>query len=96
MTNGMGSFWVDPARYSAYRCKELADEAKSLAKREKELRDLMSRASEGSGGAVIGTLTYRSDYQTVLEQEKLLNRTTAEKKCQPATATTYTSDQMIR
>jgi hypothetical protein len=96
MTDSMGSFWVDPARYTAYRCKDLAVEAKNLADREKQLRDLMSKASEGTGGAVIGTLTYRSDYQTVLEQEKLLKRTTAEKNCPPATTTTYTSDQTIR
>lgn len=96
VTDSMGSFWVDPARYSAYRCKQLADEARGLAAREKQLRDLMSKASEGTGGALIGTLSYRGDYQTVLEQEKLVQRTAADKNCTQANTTTYTSDQTIR
>ena len=47
--------------------------------RENELRGLIEKANESSGGAVIGSLAYRSDYESVLAEEKLLQRTAAEK-----------------
>jgi hypothetical protein len=92
---------VDPGRYDGYDCKGLVGQWNGLVTREKQLRNLINRADEGGGtGEVIGTLAYRSDYQTVLEQKKVLQRTAAEKKCQlapiPAAAPAFTSDQTIR
>jgi hypothetical protein len=95
--SGCGSFGgllVDPAHYSAYHCNQLITESQNLANREKQLRDLMDKASEGGGGSVMGVLAYRSDYETVLEQQKLLKRTAAEQKC--ALVPTYSSDGTIR
>lgn len=94
LSDGVGGLLVDPARYSAYHCKELIEESQNLAKREKQLRDLMDKASEGGGGTIIGTLAYRTDYDTVLEQQKLLKRTAAEQKCE--LVPTYSSDRTIR
>ncbi len=93
-SDGAASLLVDPARYSAYHCKELIAESKNLATREKKLRDLMDKASEGGGGTIIGTLAYRSDYETVLEQEKMLKRTAVEQKCELVPS--YSSDHTIR
>lgn len=92
--DGFGSLMVDPARYDGYHCQGLADQWKGLQAREKQLRNLMDKASEGGGGTVIGALAYSSDYQTVLEQEKVLQRAAAKQKCQ--FVATYTSDQTIR
>lgn len=92
--DGIGAMLVDPARYDAYHCDQLVQEWKSLRTRENQLRNLIDKASEGTGGTVIGALAYRGDYQTVLEQEKLLQRAAATQKCQ--LAPTYTSDQSIR
>jgi hypothetical protein len=100
--DGVGALMVDPARYEGYNCKDLAGQWKNLVTRENQLRNLINRADEGGGsGEVIGALTYRSDYQTVLEQKKVLQRTAAEKKCQMAptpetVAPAFTSDQTIR
>ncbi len=93
-SDGVAGLLVDPARYSAYHCKELVAESKNLANREKQLRDLMDKASEGGGGSVIGNLAYRSDYETVLEQQKMLKRTAAQQKCE--LVPTYSSDGTIR
>ncbi len=60
---GAGSFIVDPGHYDAYHCKDLDTRAKALVTREKELRALMDKASESGGGAVIGALSYRTDYE---------------------------------
>ena len=93
-SDSAGTLFADPGHYAAYHCKDLMAESKNLANRERDLRNLMERASEGTGGSVIGTFAYRSDYETVLEEQKLLQRTAAEKKCEMAPS--YNSDRVIR
>jgi hypothetical protein len=93
-TDGMASLSVDPAKYSGYHCKELVGQWKGLVAREKQLRDLIDKASEGGGGTVIAAVAYRGDYDTVLQQEKVLKRTAAEQNCE--LTPNYSSDQTIR
>jgi hypothetical protein len=92
--NGPGSFLVDPGRYEAYHCNDLVTRWKQLTDREKELRALMDKASQSGTGAVIGAVAYRSDYEGVLTEEKLVQREAADKKCE--LTTTFQSDQSIR
>jgi hypothetical protein len=94
LDNGPGTIFVDPGHYSVYKCNELATQLKTLGAKEKELRGLMDKASEGGGGAVIGTLAYRADYEAVLTEERLVQRQAADKKCE--VAPNYQSDQTIR
>ena len=94
MSDGAGSLMVDPGRYSAYRCNDLVARWKILVAREKELRGLIDKAKEGGGGAVIGSLAYRTDYDAALSDEKLLQRTAAEKNC--GFTPEFQSDQTIR
>lgn len=94
MPDGAGSLLVDPGRYDAYHCNELAARWKVLVAREKDLRNLMDKAGQGGGGAVIGSLAYRSDYDAVVSEEKLLQRTAADKNC--GLTTQFQSDQTIR
>jgi hypothetical protein len=90
-----GSFLIDPGRYSVYHCDELATRWTALVAREKELHGLIDKAGEGgSGGAVIGSLAYRTDYDSVLSEERLLQRTAAEKNC--GFKPELQSDQTIR
>jgi hypothetical protein len=81
-SDGLSSYLVDPGHYSVYHCKDLVVRLNQLLAREKDLRNLMDRASEGGGGAVIGALSYRTDYEKVLADEAVLRRTAAEKKCE--------------
>jgi len=95
--DGPGALIVDPGRYSVYHCNDLVAQWKVLQTRQKELRGLMDKASEGGGGTVIGTLAYRTDYETVLTQRKLLQREAADKKCDLGMPSSdYQSDQTIR
>jgi hypothetical protein len=94
MTDGAGSILVDPGRYTAYHCNDLAARWKVLVAREKELHGLMDKANESNGGAVIGSLAYRTDYESVLSEEKLLQRTAADKNC--GFTPDFQSDQTIR
>jgi hypothetical protein len=93
-TDGVTSLVVDPARYEGFHCKDLVGQWNGLVAREKQLRNLIDKASDGAGGTVIATVAYRSDYDTVLEQEKVLKRTAAEKNCE--LEHNYNSDQGIR
>jgi hypothetical protein len=94
LSDGPGALFVDPGRYSAYHCKELIAESQALANRERELGNLMGKAGEGGGGSVIGAFAYRSDYESVLEQKKLVQRAAAEQKCEMVPS--YNSDHVIR
>ncbi len=78
---GVGTLLIDPGHYSVYHCDGLATRLKALQVREQELSNLMLRASEGGGGALIGNMTYRADYENVLGEEAVLRRAAAEKKC---------------
>jgi len=89
-----GAVLIDPGRYDAYHCNELAARWKVLAARETELRGLMDKASEGGGGFVIGSLAYRTDYDAARSDEKLLLRIAAEKNC--GFNPSLQSDQIIR
>ena len=73
--------WVDPGRYTFYHCEALPAQLKAIQERRKELYNLMARASEGGGGALIGTMTYRADYEKTFGEEKVLRYAAAEKNC---------------
>jgi hypothetical protein len=94
MTDGAGSILIDPGRYIAYHCDDLSALSKVLVARQKELQGLMDKASEGGGGAVIGSLAYRTDYESVLSEEKLLQRTAVDKNC--GFTPDFQSDKTIR
>jgi hypothetical protein len=93
MGDGPGSLFVDPGRYDAYHCNELAARWKYLNEREQTLRNLMDKASEGSGGSVIGSISYGADYNSVLTEKKIVQRQATEKKCELVPA--FQSDQTI-
>jgi hypothetical protein len=93
MADGPGSLFVDPGRYDAYHCNELAARWKYLIEREQTLHNLMSKASEASGGGVIGSISYGADYDSVLTEKKIVQREAAEKKCELVPA--FQSDQTI-
>jgi hypothetical protein len=89
-TDGMTDYIMDPGHYSAYHCDGLAKRLKELQTKEEELNNLMAKASEGGGGVLIGSVSYRIDYEKATSEEKVLRRAAAEKKCElppPATTT---------
>jgi hypothetical protein len=94
LSNDAGSLLVDPGSYDAFHCNDLAERWKVLVAREKELSGLIDKADESTDGAVIGSLAYRTDYESVRSEEKLLQRTAADKNC--GFNPNYQSDQTIR
>jgi hypothetical protein len=91
--NGAGSIFVDPGKFESYRCADLVARWKTDNDREKELRNLMDKAAQAPGGSVIGTVTYRSDYESILTEKRMLQQQAAEKNCE--LTATYQSDQGV-
>jgi len=94
-STSVDTYLVDPGRYSAYHCKQLTDRLKELQTRERELLNLTDKASEGGGGALIGGMSYRVQYEKAVGEEKVLRQTAAEKKC-AIEGPVLESDQVIR
>lgn len=93
-SSGMQYMVVDTGRYAGYHCDDLLNEWNNVNKREVQLRALIDKASEGGGGTVVAALTYRSEYEAVLAQKKVLQKTAADKNCE--LTRTFSSDQTIR
>jgi hypothetical protein len=89
------TYLIDPGHYSAYHCKQLIERLKQLQTRKSELRNLTDKASEGGGGAFIGGMSYRVQYEKAEGEEKVLRRTAAEKNC-ALEGPVLESDQVIR
>ncbi len=101
-SNDGGELLIDPGRYAIYKCDDLAARWKIVSARERELHGLMDRAGQSNGGAVVGALAYRADYDAVISDERQLQRTAAEKNCGftfqsgQLQSTQFQSDQTIR
>jgi hypothetical protein len=73
--------FVAPGKYAIYNCEELALAGRNSASREHELKGLMDKASRGSGGGVVNSLAYRTEYLETQGQLKQLEQVAIEKKC---------------
>ena len=93
-TEGPGAVFVDPGKYDLYDCNALGLRWKELIAREKELKSLIERSNESAAGGVIGSLAYRSDFDTALSEKILVQRRAADLKC--SVTPDYKSDDAIR
>jgi hypothetical protein len=77
----LGILYAAPGKYDYLRCEDLpARLAKSL-KREKELSDLMTRANQEAGGAVVNVVAYSADLAQVRADIKILRKAAIDKNC---------------
>ena len=100
---------ADPGRFSVYHCDAMPGRLAAIQEHQRELSNLMARASDGAGGALIGTMSYRANYEIAIDEEKVLRRVAAGKNCNlpppaptapippaaPAVPTVLQSDQAI-
>jgi hypothetical protein len=79
----MGPFTVfaDPGEYEFHSCEQLAATRPSLKARAQELKLLMEKAEQSTGGMVVNVIAYKADYVTATEQLKVLDATARDKKC---------------
>lgn len=78
----LGTFLVAPGKYRLYDCEQLAQAAKGLLNREKELREAKLKAEAAPGGEMISSLAYNAEYGQVRGNLDELRREVTEKKCE--------------
>jgi hypothetical protein len=80
-TDSFAPIFTDPAKYDFLSCKELAARATGAAKREQDLRALMDKAAQDTGGVVVSAMAYRTDYLNAQGELKLLQEVAQRKDC---------------
>jgi hypothetical protein len=72
---------VDPGKYQYSTCEQLAGQRKGWSTRERDLKQLMDRAEQGAGGAVVNVLAYKPDYVAATEELNVLDKAARSKNC---------------
>lgn len=77
----LGVLYAAPGKYDYLRCEDLRPRLAASLKREKELNDLMTRANQEAGGAVVNVVAYSADLAQVRADMKILRQAAVDKKC---------------
>jgi hypothetical protein len=80
-TDDLANAFVDPTKFNLLPCPELAKRLDLVSKREQELRGLINKAEQGTGGTVASALAYRTDYLNARGEVKLLQEVSQRKEC---------------
>jgi hypothetical protein len=78
---GPVTIFADPGKYEYFSCELLSTSRKTWAERELELKLLMDRAEQSSGGAFVNMIAYQSDYVAAREELKVIDETRRAKRC---------------
>jgi hypothetical protein len=73
--------FVDPGKYDYHNCEQLAAARTKMLDRELELRLLMDKAEQASGGAIVNIIAYQNDYTSTREELKVIDAAARMKKC---------------
>ena len=73
--------FADPGKYQFYNCDQLTGQRTHWASRELELKLLMDKAEESTGGAVVNVIAYHADYVAAREELKVTDATVRAKNC---------------
>ena len=63
--NDILSLYTEPGRYNYLDCPSITERLTKAADREKQLAQLMTRASEAADGALVNAIAYQDEYNTV-------------------------------
>jgi hypothetical protein len=86
--------FADPGKYQFSNCEQIAAQKRHWSGREQELRQLMERAEQSAGGAIVNLLAYKADHIAASEELKVLDSTARAKSCDdPAT---WRSNSVVR
>jgi hypothetical protein len=86
--------FADPGKYQYNTCEQIAGQKKHWTGREQELRQLMDKADQSAGGAVVNVLAYKADHIAALEELKVLEATARSKQCE--TPDKWRSNTVVR
>jgi hypothetical protein len=86
--------FADPGKYEYYSCDQIAANTKAMTTRQQDLKMLMDRAEQSTGGVIASALAYRAEYATTVEEIKVLEATARAKNC--GSAESWRSNATIR
>jgi hypothetical protein len=75
------TYFADPGQYEYFSCDLLAERRKFWAERELEIKLLMDKAEQASGGTFVNVIAYKGDHIAAHEELKLIDATRRAKKC---------------
>jgi hypothetical protein len=88
------SLFAEPGKYQFYSCVQIAAETKGVTKHEQDLKALMDRAAQSTGGAAVGFIAYKADYVAASEELESLHAAARSKNCEQDP--TWRSSTVIR
>jgi hypothetical protein len=88
------TIFADPGQYQYFNCEQLAGQRKYWTGREQEIKQLMDKADQNAGGAIVNVLAYKADHVAATEQVKLIEAAARSKNCE--TPATWRSNSVIR
>ena len=73
--------YSEPGRYDFLDCSTISKTLAKVSYTEKQLAQLMTRASEGAGGAMVNAMAYQDRYNTARAQMRALRKAGEAKHC---------------
>ena len=73
--------FAGPGEFEFYSCEQLLPQRNALVTRAHDLKLLMDKAEQSTGGAIVNVIAYEADYVTAREQVKVIEETARIKKC---------------
>ena len=80
-TNEMLSPYAAPGKYDFLDCPSITERIKTTSARERQLNELMTRASEATGGFVVNAVVYQDDLNTARANLRELRKAADAKHC---------------
>ncbi|HEY5607332.1 MAG TPA: hypothetical protein VIM38_03240 [Alphaproteobacteria bacterium] len=72
---------VAPGKYDIYTCQDIEQRTRSTRARQLELEQLMTRAAQAPGGALVNAIAYRSESLQAQGELEQLAKSSADKRC---------------
>jgi hypothetical protein len=73
--------YAAPGKYDFLDCPSITERLKTTSARERQLNELMTRASEASGGFIVNAIAYQDDLNTTRANLRELRKATEAKHC---------------
>src|SRR4029077_1812816 len=73
--------FADPGKYEWYSCEQLVPQRKLWEGKEKDLKLLMEKAKQSTGGSAISVVAYQGDYVNAREELQVIDATARAKQC---------------
>jgi hypothetical protein len=86
--------FADPGKYEYYSCDQITVQRKHWSTREQELRTLMTKSEQDTGGVIVNVLAYKADHVAASEELKVLEATARSKNCE--TPANWRSNSAVR